>query len=45
MYGDEKSQEDVPIGVWIFHAVWAIAAVIGIAASILKGNPDIVPFT
>jgi len=30
----------VPIGVWIFHAVWASAMVVGIATYLLRSSPD-----
>jgi hypothetical protein len=30
----------VPAGVWIFHTVWVTAAVIGIAANLLKDSPN-----
>jgi hypothetical protein len=43
MYDEDEdltSRERIPIGVWVFHALWASAAVIGIAAYLLRRSED-----
>lgn len=40
MSDDNGVAEKVPVGVWVFHAIWATGLFIGMAAWLLQGSPD-----
>src|SRR5437588_5491169 len=38
--GNNAAEEKIPVGVWVFHAVWVTGVLVGVAAWLLQGSSD-----